>query len=155
MFLTGVDATRPGSYAVERVKQLLETRLHSEPYKTTFTTWGQVEVFGDWATATEGLRTQRPLLVLEVAGIAEDPEGVIADGRRNLIEISIEVVTGPRCAPAESLLKDALKHILEGAEDQLDALALEESEFKAGQGRYENPARINPHTLSLAVHCAD
>lgn len=153
MFLTGDNAKAPGTYAIQRVKALLETALRSAPYSTIFAPWGRVEIAGNWAEATALLQSTRPFLVLEIGDMREDDDCVMGRGqRRLLIEISIEIVVGPRCAPAEAPLKDALIQVIQNSESALDALALEESEIRAGQGRNEVPGRVNPHTLSLAVH---
>lgn len=152
MYLTGQNAKRPGSYALENAATLLENALHAAPYDAIFEPWGRVEVFRDWASAKSALNSRRPMLVLELGPVGEDPESNIIGGARLLIEISIEVIVGPFCAPAESLLKDALKAIFSDSIDALDALALEESELRAGQGSARDEGRINPHTLFLSVH---
>lgn len=152
MFLPPEQTERAGTFAVETIKARLVVALGTAPYVAEFETWGGVLVCDNWADAQRNLASKRPMLILELGDVREDDAEVLLNARRLLIEVSVECVVGPFCAAADTILKDALVSIINASIPAFEEVALEETEIRAGQGRNEQPGRINPHTITMAAH---
>lgn len=163
MFITGADAANPEKYALEALKTLLIAKLGAAPHAQTFAPYGGILVTCDPSEAEKWLAaSKRPVLFLEADETSAKPDedaqwgtaidGKTVNGTRWLMEIPIECVISTFSAPAEKPLVSALHLAINGALDELDALALEESEIRPGQGRKTKEGRVNPHVFSCALH---
>lgn len=163
MYLTGTDAGEAPKVALERLKAFLEgalnTPLYKARFKAAFSKFQLVHVATPDTpdTQIDKFFSVQPFLFLEISGDDQmvwkrKVAGTIERGTRHELEIMIDVVCSDACRPLEPFLKPALLEVIDAGFDSLNALCIEETEIKAGMGRYPLPNRINPHTLSCAVH---
>ena len=147
MILSPEQAQDVQGYALQHIQSLLEEKLNNAPYSAPFREWDGVAVVTNPEELPQYRATKRPFIFLEVASY-----DITKRGRsRHQLEISAEVITNSACSPAEEPLKAVLMTICHQGYVAMRDAGLNTFDIQSGQGRNQNPQRINPHTIRCLI----